>query len=170
MNFSAQILSLRAKLLLNQYAAAMLVALGQPGCGGCGTLASGGIPLPETQQLVNHLVLDPVSSPRGYGSMILIRSVAVIMIIIVIFSQICHVASLFISMHVLFILYSKYFFVGVKFSWMSLLCYINYLQVKFSQNTVISYRRYYIMYVRSHYYIYLRVYFSHKEVNRVNRE
>ena len=73
-SFSDQVLTLRASLLLNQYAAAMLVALGQPGGRGRGAQASGGIPLPETQQLVNHLVLDPLSSPRGYGSMILVRS------------------------------------------------------------------------------------------------
>ena len=74
LSFSDQVLTLRANLLLNQYAAAMLVALGQPGGRGRGAQASGGIPLPETQQLVNHLVLDPLSSPRGHGSMILVRS------------------------------------------------------------------------------------------------
>lgn len=74
LSFSDQVLTLRASLLLNQYAAAMLVALGQPGGRGRGAQASGGIPLPETQQLVNHLVLDPLSSPRGHGSMILVRS------------------------------------------------------------------------------------------------
>lgn len=66
-SFSEQVLAERARLLLNQYAAAMLVALG------LSVRANGGVPLPETQQLVNHLVLDPISSPRGYGSMILIR-------------------------------------------------------------------------------------------------
>ena len=78
LSFSDQTLNLRANLLLNQYAAAMLVALGQQpggrgGPGRRGVQATGGIPLPETQQLVNHLVLDPLSSPRGYGSMILVR-------------------------------------------------------------------------------------------------
>ena len=57
---------LRVQLLLNQYTAALLSGSAHP---------SSPPALPETQEIVNSLVDGPLSNPRGYGNMVIVRSV-----------------------------------------------------------------------------------------------